>query len=98
MPAARALPGPGAWRELTGRAAVAPTRDDDEGACRGPYRKKRRGRVPPECRRRAAGPQEHPGNLNEAIQVLQLNVPLLFRYWVVYQNVQSSLGSILIAL
>jgi len=41
---------------------------------------------------------KQPGNLNDAIQVLQLKVPLLFRYSVVYQNVQSSLGSILIAL
>src|SRR5437868_1128670 len=36
------------------------------------------------------------GNLNEAICVLQLKVPLLFRYSVVYQKVQSSVGSRLI--
>ena len=39
-----------------------------------------------------------PGNLNEAIRVLQLNEPLAFRYSVVYQNVQSSTGSTVIAL
>ena len=39
-----------------------------------------------------------PGNLNDAIRVLQLNEPLAFRYSVVYQNVQSSTGSTVIAL
>ena len=33
------------------------------------------------------------GNLNDAIHVLQLNVPLFFRYSVVYQKVQLSTGS-----
>src|SRR5438045_1448554 len=37
----------------------------------------------------------HEGNLNEAIRVLQLNVPSVFRYSLVYQKVQSSTGSIL---
>jgi len=36
--------------------------------------------------------------LNDAILVLQLKVPLDFRYSVVYQNVQSSTGSTDIAL
>ena len=40
----------------------------------------------------------NPGSVNEAIRVLQLNVPLVCRYWVVYQNVQSSLGSIVMLL
>ena len=36
---------------------------------------------------------EQPGNLNEAIRVCQLNSPVVARYSVVYQKVQSSLGS-----
>ena len=43
-------------------------------------------------------PYEQPGNLKLAIQVLQLNVPLDFRYSLVYQKVQSSTGSTVIAL
>ena len=39
-----------------------------------------------------------PGNLNDAMRVLQLNAPLVFRYSLVYQNVQSSTGSTVIAL
>src|SRR5260370_1966859 len=39
-----------------------------------------------------------PGNLKEVIRVLQLNVPLDFKYSVVYQKVQSSTGSTLILL
>jgi len=35
----------------------------------------------------------HPGKVNEAIFVLQLNEPLLFRYSLVYQKVQSLTGS-----
>ncbi len=35
-----------------------------------------------------------PENLNDAMRVLQLNVPFAFRYSVVNQNVQSSTGSI----
>lgn len=38
------------------------------------------------------------GNLNEAILVLQLNVPLFMRYSFVYQNVQSFTGSTLMLL
>jgi hypothetical protein len=38
-----------------------------------------------------------PENLNDAIRVLQLNVPFAFRYSDVYQNVQSSTGSTVIA-
>ena len=34
-----------------------------------------------------------PGNLKEATRLLQLNVPVVFRYSVVNQNVQSSTGS-----
>ena len=37
-------------------------------------------------------------NLNDAMRVLQLNAPVFFRYSVVYQNVQSSTGSIVISL
>jgi len=33
------------------------------------------------------------GNLNEAMRVLQLNDPEVCTYSVVYQNVQSSVGS-----
>ena len=33
------------------------------------------------------------GNLNDAMRVLQLNVPFAFRYSVVKKNVQSSSGS-----
>jgi hypothetical protein len=40
----------------------------------------------------AAAPQ--PGNLNDAIRVFQLNVPLAGMYSLAYQNVQSSTGSI----
>lgn len=39
-----------------------------------------------------------PGSLNEEIQVLQLKVPLDRRYSLVYQKVQSLLGSTCIAL
>src|SRR5256884_9660 len=39
-----------------------------------------------------------PGSWNEAIRVFQLNAPLLERYSFVYQKVQSSLGSMAIAL
>src|SRR2546421_541869 len=39
-----------------------------------------------------------PGSLNEAIRVCQLNAPSLGMYSFVYQNVQSSLGSMAIAL
>ncbi len=35
----------------------------------------------------------HAGNLKEEIQVLQLKPPLVLRYSVVYQKVQSSAGS-----
>lgn len=38
------------------------------------------------------------GNLNDAILVLQLNVPLFMRYSFVYQNVQSFTGSTLMLL
>lgn len=37
-------------------------------------------------------------NLKFAIRVLQLNVPLAFRYSLVYQKVQSSTGSTVMAL
>jgi hypothetical protein len=37
-------------------------------------------------------------NLKFAMRVLQLNVPLVFRYSVVYQKVQSSVGSTVMAL
>ena len=43
-----------------------------------------------------APPQD--GNLNEPTRVLQLKAPLALMYSCVYQNVQSSLGSIVIAL
>ena len=35
-----------------------------------------------------------PGSLNDPIRVRQLKLPLLGRYSLVYQNVQSSAGSI----
>ena len=38
------------------------------------------------------------GNLNDAMRVLQLKLPVYFRYSVVYQKVQSSIGSTLMAL
>ena len=38
-----------------------------------------------------------PGNLNDAICVLQLKDPLAFSYSFVYQEVQSSVGSTLMA-
>lgn len=44
----------------------------------------------------AAVPQ--PGNLKEAIRVLQLKAPVLLRYSLVYQKVQSSTGSTVMAL
>lgn len=46
------------------------------------------------------GPIEltHPGNLKEAICVLQLNEPEDLRYSLVYQKVQSSTGSTVMAL
>ena len=44
------------------------------------------------------GGAPQPGNLNVPMRVLQLKLPVVFRYWFVYQNVQSSTGSIVIAL
>ena len=44
------------------------------------------------------GVPPQPGNLNVPMRVLQLKLPVVFRYWFVYQNVQSSTGSIVIAL
>ena len=44
------------------------------------------------------GVPPQPGNLNEPMRVLQLKLPVVFRYSFVYQNVQSSTGSIVIAL
>ena len=44
------------------------------------------------------GALPQPGNLNEPMRVLQLKLPVVFRYSFVYQNVQSSTGSIVIAL
>ena len=43
----------------------------------------------------AYGTQE--ANLNDAMRVDQFHLPLLFKYSLVYQKVQSSLGSIAIA-
>src|SRR5437867_2675064 len=43
------------------------------------------------------GPAEHVGNLNEPMRVTQFN-PLTGTYMFVYQKVQSSTGSTLIAL
>lgn len=45
-----------------------------------------------------SGVPPQPGNLKLAIRVFQLNVPLVFMYSVVYQKVQSSTGSIVMAL
>src|SRR4029453_4951392 len=45
-----------------------------------------------------AGGPPHVENLNEAMRVLQLKVPLVLRYSCVYQKVQSSLGSIVMLL
>ena len=42
--------------------------------------------------------EPHEGNLKFAMRVLQLNAPSLFKYSVVYQNVQSSTGSTLMLL
>src|SRR5205823_3080823 len=42
-----------------------------------------------------SGPLEQPVNLNAAIRVCQLKLPLLGMYSFVYQNVQSSEGSTL---
>jgi hypothetical protein len=41
------------------------------------------------------GPVVQLANLNDPMRVCQLKLPLLVRYWSVYQNVQSSLGSTL---
>lgn len=40
----------------------------------------------------------HPGKVKEAIFVLQLNAPVAFRYSLVYQKVQSFVGSTVMAL
>lgn len=40
----------------------------------------------------------HVVNLKDAMRVLQLKVPLFFKYWLVYQKVQSSVGSTLMLL
>ena len=44
------------------------------------------------------GAPPQPGNLKEPMRVLQLKLPVVFRYSFVYQNVQSSAGSTVIAL
>ena len=49
-------------------------------------------------RRRASAGYWQPGNLNVPMRVFQLNEPVLRRYSVVYQKVQSSTGSTVIAL
>ena len=46
----------------------------------------------------AGGVGPHDVNLNDPTRVLQLNVPFACRYSLVYQNVQSSTGSIVIEL
>ena len=46
----------------------------------------------------AVAAETQPSNLNDAIRVLQFHVPLAFRYSFVYQKVQSSTGSTVIAL
>jgi len=46
----------------------------------------------------SGGTGPHGANLKEAMRVLQLNVPFAFKYSVVYQKVQSSTGSTVIAL
>jgi hypothetical protein len=46
----------------------------------------------------SSSPHWQPGNLNDAMRVLQLKLPLAFKYSVVYQKVQSSTGSTVIAL
>jgi hypothetical protein len=46
----------------------------------------------------AGSPHWHVGNLNEAMRVLQLKVPLFIKYSLVYQKVQSSAGSTLMLL
>src|SRR5438132_1707374 len=43
-------------------------------------------------------PGAQPGNLKEPMRVLQLNLPSALRYSCVYQKVQSSTGSTVIAL
>src|SRR3954471_6207685 len=43
----------------------------------------------------AGGVEPQPGNLKEPMRVLQLNAPSALRYSVVYQKVQSSVGSTL---
>ncbi len=45
--------------------------------------------------RETAGPPPPPQvvNTKDPMRELQLNVPFTFSYWLVYQNVQSSLGS-----
>ena len=55
------------------------------------------GRAFPPCRR-LGDAYWQVENLNEAIRVFQLNAPVFFRYSLVYQNVQSSTGSMLIEL
>ena len=42
---------------------------------------------------KSGGPLVQLGNLNEPTLVCQLKLPLPARYWFVYQNVQSSVGS-----
>src|SRR6266852_1042256 len=44
------------------------------------------------------GGAPHPGNLNDAMRVRQLNAPLAGMYSFAYQKVQSSTGSTAIAL
>jgi hypothetical protein len=44
------------------------------------------------------GGAPQPANLNEPMWVLQLKVPSIFKYWFVYQKVQSSAGSMRMAL
>ena len=41
------------------------------------------------------GVGRHDGKTNDATRVCQLKMPLLVRYWLKYQNLQSSTGSML---
>src|SRR6266478_9733471 len=50
--------------------------------------------LPSPLKSSSAAPRVHLGNLNDAIRVFQLNWPVVFRYSLVYQKVQSSVGSI----
>ncbi len=67
------------------------TRASDSGACEGQLV------IVPESVPCGCGPHWSDGKRKAAMRMCQLNEPLAARYWLVYQKVQPSRGSTVIA-